>query len=223
MAAERASDLAYERVLERILDLRLPPGTFVNEQSLAADLGLGRMPVREALARLATDRLITVLPRRGTVVTPLGLTDVLDMFEAREAIECGVAHIAANRAGPEDLATLRSLISTADGRRDSVEYEEFLHADHEVHRFLVHMVGNPLLQDAADRLLLHSIRFWRSYWASRPPRIEAMMSHADLLRALESHDPEQAEKAMREHLRTSCQLVQHLFGPRTRPLPRQEI
>ena len=223
MAAERASDLAYEQVLERILNLRLPPGTFVNEQSLAVDLGLGRMPVREALARLATDRLITVLPRRGTVVTPLGLTDVLDMFEAREAIECGVAHIAANRAGPEDLATLRSLISTADGRRDSVEYEEFLHADHEVHRFLVHMVGNPLLQDAADRLLLHSIRFWRSYWASRPPRIEAMMSHADLLRALESHDPEQAEKAMRNHLRTSRQLVQNLFQPGPGPLLRQEI
>src|SRR3954470_12851187 len=131
MAAERASDLAYERVLERILSLRLPPGAVVNEQSLAADLGLGRMPVREALARLATDRLITVLPRRGTMVTPLGLSDVLDMFEAREAIECVVAHVAARRAGPQDLATLRSLISAADGRRGSVEYEEFLHADHE--------------------------------------------------------------------------------------------
>ena len=223
MAAERASDRAYERVLERILDLRLPPGTFVNEQALAADLGLGRMPVRESLARLATDRLITVLPRRGTVVTPLGLTDVLDMFEAREAIECGVAHIAATRARPEDLATLRTLISAADSGRDSVEYEKFLHADHEVHRFLVHMVGNPLLQDAADRLLLHSIRFWRSYWASRPPQIEAMMSHADLLAALEEHNPEQAEKAMRGHLRTSRQLVQSLFQDRTGPLFPQEI
>src|SRR5215210_3232388 len=181
MAAERASDLAYERILERILDLRLPPSAFVNEQALAADLGLGRVPVREALARLATDRFITVLARRGTLVTPLSLTDVLDMFEAREAIECGVAHIAATRAQPRDLATLRELVSAADRARESVEYEDFLRADHEVHTFLVHTVRNPLLQDAADRLLLHSVRFWRSYWAARPPRIEAMISHADLL------------------------------------------
>ena len=106
----RASDLAYAELRERILDLRLAPGSLVNELALAADLGMGRMPVREAIARLVTDRFITVLPRRGTVVTPVGLDDVLEMFEAREAIECGVAYIAASRATSEDLATLRELV-----------------------------------------------------------------------------------------------------------------
>ena len=113
--------------------------------------------------------------------------------------------------------------AAADSARASVDPEEFLRADHEVHTFLVHMVRNPLLQDAGDRLLLHSIRFWRGYWASKPPRIEAMMSHADLLAALERHDPERAEKAMREHLRTSRQLVQFLFQDRPGSLFRQEI
>jgi len=211
MAVARASDVAYERLLELILDLRLPPGTFLNEQSLASELEIGRMPVREALARLATDRFITVLPRRGTVVTPLALDDVLDMFEAREAIECGVAYIAATRARPADLETLRELIHAADRARDDLEYEQFLRDDHEVHRFLVHMVKNPLLQDAADRLLLHSLRFWRTYWSSRPAKLEAMLSHANLLAALESRDPTLAEKAMREHLQTSRHLVQQLF------------
>jgi DNA-binding GntR family transcriptional regulator len=211
MTAERASDVAYEQIRDRIVDLRLPPSTFINEQSLATDLGIGRMPVREALARLAIDRFITVLPRRGTVVTPLSIADVLDMFEARQAIECGVAYIAATRAQPEDLSTLREMITAADRARDNLEYEEFLRDDHEVHQFLVHMVRNPLLQDAADRLLLHSLRFWRSYWTTRPARVEAMMSHSDLLEALEDHDPERAEKAMRDHLLTSRQLVQSLF------------
>lgn len=207
----RASDLAYEEILHRIVDLRLPPSTFINEQSLATDLGIGRMPVREALARLASDRFITVLSRRGTVVTPLSIADILDMFEARQAIECGVAYIAATRAQPDDLATLREMITAADRARDSLEYEQFLRDDHEVHKFLVHMVRNPLLQDAADRLLLHSVRFWRSYWTTRPAHLEAMMSHSDLLAALEAHDPEHAEKAMRQHLQTSRQLVQSLF------------
>jgi DNA-binding GntR family transcriptional regulator len=207
----RASDLAYDELRERILDLRLPPGSVVYENALASDLGLGRMPVREAIARLVTDRFITVLPRRGTVVTPVGLDDVLDMFEAREAIECGVAHIVANRATAEDLATLRRLVEAADRARHGTDHEEFLRDDHAIHLFLVHMVRNPLLQDAADRLLLHNLRFWRMYWASRPAHHATMISHADLLVALEAHDPEHAEKTMREHLAASRQLLHASF------------
>lgn len=204
----RASDVAYEELRQRIIDLRLPPGVVVNENALAAELGMGRMPVREAIARLATDRFITVLPRRGTVVTPIGLDDVLDMFEAREAIECGVAHIVATRATADDLATLRKLVEAADRARDATHHEEFLRDDHAIHASLVHMVRNSLLQDAADRLLLHNLRFWRTYWASRPARQATMISHADLLAALEMHDPDGAEKAMRHHLVASRQLLQ---------------
>jgi DNA-binding GntR family transcriptional regulator len=169
------------------------------------------MPVREAIARLVTDRFITVLPRRGTVVTPVGLDDVLDMFEAREAIECGVAYIVANRATAEDLATLRRLVEAADRARSGTDHEAFLRDDHAIHGFLVHMVRNSLLQDAADRLLLHNLRFWRTYWASRPAQHATMISHASLLAALEARDAEQAEKAMREHLTASRQLLHASF------------
>ena len=211
MAQQRASDLAYHELRERIVDLRLPPGSMLNEHALAADLGLGRMPVREAIARLVTDRFIIVLPRRGTVVAPLGLEDVLDMFEAREAIECGVAHIVATRATAEDLATLRRLVDAADRARDGTDHEAYLSDDHEIHRFCVHMVRNTLLQDAADRLLLHNLRFWRTYWASRPAQHATMISHAGLLAALELRDADRAEQAMREHLAASRRLLQASF------------
>ncbi len=211
MGTERASDVAFGLLQAMILDLRLAPGAFLNEQSLADELGLGRMPVREALARLAKDRFVTILPRRGIVVTPLTLDDVLDMFEAREAIECGVAYIAATRATEQDLTTLRQLVETVNAARVTEDPEQFLMDDHAVHTFLVHMIKNPLLQDAADRLLLHSLRFWRLYWKNRQPKQEAMLSHSDLLAALESHDPSAAEKAMRSHLQSSRQLVQLLF------------
>lgn len=208
---ERASDRAFDAIQGMILDLRLAPGSFLNEKSLAEDLGLGRMPVREALARLATHKFVTILPRRGIVVTPLALDDVLDMFEAREAIECGVAYIAATRATDADLVTLRRLVATVDEARVTENPEQFLLDDHAVHTFLVHLIRNPLLQDAADLLLLHSLRFWRLYWTSRPPKQEAMLSHQGLLDALESKNPLAAELAMREHLQSSRQLVQLLF------------
>ena len=211
MAVERASDVAYAKLLEMILDLRIAPGAFVNETALAAELNLGRVPVREALARLVSDHLVTVLPRRGTVVTGLDLDDVLNMFAAREAIECGVAYIAATRATDEDLVQLRRLVERVDEDRAGADYERFLRDDHDVHMFLIDMVRNPLLKDAADRLLLHSMRFWRLYWKQRPLTPDAMLSHGDLLEALESRDPARSETAMRNHLQESRQLVQLLF------------
>ncbi|PKW26816.1 GntR family transcriptional regulator [Phycicoccus duodecadis] len=214
-ARPRASDVAYQEILDRILDMRLPPGAQVNEISLAEELGLSRMPVHEAVARLAVDRFVTVQPRRGSYVSALQVEDVLDMFEAREAIECGVAHIAARRASDADLAQLRALVQDAEQAREGFDHDRFLRDDLAIHQFLVHMVRNTLLQDAADRLLLHNVRFWRSYWASRPALEGSMISHEALLLALESRDAEGAERAMRQHIFTSLELVQAPFrGPR---------
>lgn len=210
-SSPRASDRAYALLLEMILDLRLPPGQVVNEAQLAHDIGFGRMPVREAIARLAADRFITVVPRRGTFVTAVSLEDVVDMFEAREAIECGVAYIAARRATDADLEQLRELVRAADQARSGDHSEEYLRDDHAIHAFLVRMASNGLLQDAAERLLQHNLRFWRSYWSTRATQHSSMLSHASLLAALERRDSEAAEDAMREHIRSSRELLQGVF------------
>jgi DNA-binding GntR family transcriptional regulator len=207
----RDSDAAYDILLDRIVDLSLPPGAILNEQSLADELEFGRTPVREALARLAVDRFVTILPRRGIIVAPITFEDVLAMFEARETIECGIAYIAATRVTEADLKDLRRLVATADEARLSGNSDRFLSADHAVHAFLIHMIKNPILQEAAERLLSHNLRFWRHYWRDRPARADAMLSHAKLIEAIESQDSRTAEEAMRYHLRASCQLVQLLF------------
>jgi DNA-binding GntR family transcriptional regulator len=205
------SDQAYERLLAMIVDLTLAPGAFLNEQALATQLDLGRTPVREALARLSQDRFVTILPRRGIVIAPLTFDDVLDMFEARETIECGIAFIAATHVTESDVLELKKLVAAANREREGGEAQSFLIADHAVHTFLVHMIRNPILQEAADRLLLHNLRFWRLYWSDRPARMETMLSHAELLSAIESRDSQTAEKAMRDYLQASLQLVKLLF------------
>jgi DNA-binding GntR family transcriptional regulator len=202
---------AYNELREMILDLRLPPGAVVNEQSLANELGYGRMPIHEAIARLAGERFITVLPRRGTVVTAFALQDVLDMFDARQAVEGGIAYLAASRATDVDLATLRKLVKSAGKARKGVHPDEFLAEDMEIHSYLARITKNSFLQDTADLLLLHNLRFWRSHWSTRPPQQHSMMSHEDLLHALEAREPEQAQEAMRAHIASSRQLLQSLF------------
>ena len=207
----RASDRAFALVQERILDLRLPPGTLIKEQALAEELELGRMPVREALARLASANFVTILPRRGSVVSVLSLDDIVSMFEAREAIECGVAFIVAQRATAADLAALRALVETANRAREAADHEGYLRDDYAIHAFLIKMVRNSWLQAAAENLLLHNLRFWRTYWASRPAQQTTMIPHGDLLEALEAHNPQAAEIAMRRHLDVSRHLLQASF------------
>src|SRR5205807_10150929 len=122
----RASDQAYELLRVMIIDLRLRPGMVVDELSLAAEIGLGRTPVHEAVARLVIDRLVTVLPRRGLMIAPIGLEQVREIFEAREAIECGNAYFAVQHATADDLKEFSRLVMAAENAREEPNVLHFL-------------------------------------------------------------------------------------------------
>ncbi len=82
------SDLAYERIKEMIITAKLPPGALLTEGELASQLGMGRMPVREAMQRLAQDDLVMIVPRKGSFVLPIQVEDLQKIFELRGALEC---------------------------------------------------------------------------------------------------------------------------------------
>ncbi|HEV3186904.1 MAG TPA: GntR family transcriptional regulator [Acidimicrobiales bacterium] len=207
----RASDVAYEQLREMILDLRLAPGEVLNELSLSARIGIGRMPVREALQRLASDRFVVALPRRGTVVSSMTMVDVAHLYEAREAVECGIARVVVRRITDEQIRELRSLVERADEARGVFDAERFLLDDLRIHRFVIGMMDNALLHNAADSLLLHNLRFWRSFFQTRLPQGDTMLSHRDLLAAFENRDGAAAEEATRAHIEGARQLLVTLF------------
>jgi DNA-binding GntR family transcriptional regulator len=194
-----------------IIDLRLKPGMMVDELSLAAEIGLGRTPVHEAVARLVIDRLVTVLPRRGLMIAPIGLEQVREIFEAREVIECGNAYFAVQHASDEELEELSRLVEAAEDAREETNVLRFLEDDQRIHRFLAHMVRNSFLQDAADRILLHNLRFWRFYFTTRRAQPGTLVSHRPLLVALTMRDAHEALEAMREHIHASRALLNEMF------------
>ncbi len=194
-----------------IIDLRLQPGMMVDELSLAAEIGLGRTPVHEAVARLVIDRLVTVLPRRGLMIAPIGLEQVREIFEAREAIECGNAYFAVQHASDEELEEFSHLVEAAEDAREETNVLRFLEDDQRIHRFLAHMVRNSFLQDAADRILLHNLRFWRFYFTTRRVQPGTLVSHRPLLAALNRRDALEAREAMRQHILASRALLNELF------------
>lgn len=207
----RASDLAYDHICEMIVDLRLEPASMVDEQSIAQSVGLGRMPVREALARLASDNLLRVLPRRGMMIAPIGLDTVLEIFEAREPIECGNAYLAAQHISEVELLEFRRLVAAADAARANARFQSYLEADGAVHRLLARSAHNSFLQDATLRILKHNLRLWNFYFTSRPASSGILMTHKPVLHALERREPEVARQAMRDHILTSRDHMRQIF------------
>src|SRR4051795_10593826 len=102
------ADRAYYAIRELIVTLELPPGSVVKEPELTQRLGIGRTPVREALRRLAQERLIEVFPRRGMLVTKVDVRDLARLCEVRAVLEPEAARLAAERAaGREHHASTR--------------------------------------------------------------------------------------------------------------------
>jgi DNA-binding GntR family transcriptional regulator len=209
--ALRASDIAYQQIRDMIISLRLQPGIMLDESSLGSEIGLGRTPVHEAVAHLVIDHLITVLPRRGLMIAPIGLEQVREIFEAREAIECANARFASINATTHEIADLRRLVEKAENAREETDALRFLEDDQLIHHFLAQCVHNAFLQDATDRILMHNLRFWRFYFATYRVEDKNLISHEALLCALEQRDAEKAARLMREHIQTSRALLNTLF------------
>src|SRR5213593_57100 len=97
-----------------IVSLELRPGAVIDERGLMERLGIGRTPTREALRRLAQERLVEVYPRRGMFVTSVEIRDLARLSEVRTVLESQAARLAAERATDQDRARLEALLAELD-------------------------------------------------------------------------------------------------------------
>src|SRR5918997_2824312 len=112
--AEQLADRAYFGLRDRIVDLRLPPGSTLREDELMSEMGVGRTPLREAVKRLALEHLVEVRPRRGTQVTDVRAQDIARFAEVRAELEAHAARLAAQRIGPEMREEAQELAAELD-------------------------------------------------------------------------------------------------------------
>src|SRR5919112_3346104 len=94
------ASLAYQQIKDRLILLDIRPGDPINDVGLAAELGVGRTPVREALKRLETDHLVVSYPRRGTFATVVDVTELGAISDVRQVLEPHAARRAAENASP---------------------------------------------------------------------------------------------------------------------------
>lgn len=179
------ADQAYDLLEARIVTLALPPGAVLSEAALRAELGLGRTPVREALQRLAADRLVRILPRRGMLVAGINLADHLALLDTRRVLDRLIAERAARNATAEQRTDLRQCATRLAAAAQAADLAAFLRQDQVADRLLAAAAQNPFAADAVRPLHTHCRRFWYAYRA-QGDLAHSASCHTDLLQAVVS-------------------------------------
>ena len=190
------ADQAYSKLEEMIVRLQLPPGAVVSEQALAERLGIGRTPIREALQRLARERLITVLPRRGIMVSEINVSTQLRLLEARREIERLLARSGAQRARPEQRTRFRAIADGMEAAARSGDDKAFLRLDQAFNLLVLEAAQNDFAAGAMMLMNGLSRRFWYIHYKEAADMPLTARLHAEIARAIADGERDKAGAAV---------------------------
>lgn len=198
----------YEALKERIVDQQFPPETRLNIDALAAELKVSPTPIREALARLAAERLVLSEPFKGySVSPPLTPSELDDLMHVRSLLETDAIRLAAVRIKRPDLLALeRILDELAAIQWPSSSFQTYQHSnqlDRRFHEIIVTAADNRFLLESYCSLNAHVqlARFYRQY--DTIAQQDTVEEHQAIYRALAAHDPIAAVQAVERHLKAA--------------------
>lgn len=186
------AEQAYQALEDKLVKLELAPGTVVSEGQLIQMTGLGRTPVREAMQRLAQQELFRVMPRRGLLVTPVSLPDILHVLEARKPLERVIVYRAALNARDEQRGALAAIAREFATAHD--DFEAFIRLDIALGGLLDDCSANAYASAAAAPLRSHCRRFWY-FHRPRMQLSDAISAQSKMARLVARRDTVGAQKA----------------------------
>jgi DNA-binding GntR family transcriptional regulator len=185
------SEQAYRNLRDQLIMLEIRPGDAINDSALAASLGIGRTPVREALKRLESDHLVVSYPRRGTFATRVDFTELADISEIRQLLEPLAARRAARNASAPMRARLRDLAADiALSQPSNSDQHDLMRFDIAVHRQIYAAAGNSHLEDVLIRYDNLATRIWCLVLDKIPSVAGHITEHVNLLHAISDGDGE---------------------------------
>lgn len=209
------AEQAYVRLLEEIIRGDLPPGALVREEDLAERFGFGRTPIREALQRLKYEGYLTILPRRGTLVSDVSITDLAAIYEIRVRLESWAARLAAERVTDPDRAQAQILIAELGELSHTSDYDALLATDRKIHRFVYRCSKNPYLASNLDHYHNVSLRILhmtlRRFPALTPMLDEVVHDQRAILEAICRGDADTAEEVATSHIRRFEQQIRQVI------------
>ena len=196
------ADKAYLAIRDQLIMLEIEPGEPIDDDLLAKSLGMGRTPVREALKRLESDRLVVSYSRRGTFATGMDIADLAHVSEIRVQLEPLAARRAAERAPRAtrtELADLAARVQEIDIARTG--HAELMRWDLTVHRAIYRAANNPHLEDVLIRYDNLATRIHCMFLDRLTTTdMHVVAEHVALLRAIAAGEADRADVLAREHV-----------------------
>lgn len=197
-----AGEHVYEHLRDAILSGRLRGGQRIDQDVVARQLGVSRMPVREAIRRLDSEGFVTNRPNRGALVTALGPDEMLELFEMRSALEALAVSLALPRIDAAVMAELEDRVRRM--RRAEARIGAWIEIHETLHDAITRLAGRPRLAAAIRNLRQAAAPYLRLYLSAYRYAEMPGFEHETLLEAIRSGDPATAADAMREHVMSAA-------------------
>lgn len=197
-ARNRMSDWVYTELSEAIRSLELPPGMKLSEPTLAARLEVSRVPVREAIGRLADQRLVTVVPQVGTRVAPILMREVESACFIRSSLEAGALRQAIGRE-PTDTHELRGILDANRASFEAGDAAGFFDTDEQLHQTVFRLAGVPEVWDVVRGVKVHLDRLRHLHLPHALSDADILDEHEQIIEALENRDARGGEEVIHRH------------------------
>lgn len=200
---------AYEHIKNLIIEGKLLPGDIIDEKKLSSELSISRTPVHEALSQLSQDGFLTIMPRRGTIVSHISIQDVRDVYEMRKLIEPQALKLALPNIDKKKLEEFKDIYKGKKKVRD-------LDPDASFHNYLASCTHNKLLIKCIEDLMVKSARIRTLSSKKVNERLEGSYSeHIAIIDYLVKGDAAKAEDAMLSHLKKSEEGYKNIYSSST--------
>lgn len=198
--AAKNSDIVYRDLRRDIISMRLVPGAAINEKELTQRYGISRTPVREAVLRLAEDRLIDVVPKSGTFVARIPLSMIREALVARRALEAVTVREATGKASESQLMELRAIIQRQREKAEAGDEAGFHKADDDFHAAIAAAGRLAGIWDMIQQIRIQIERYRRLTLPQLGRMLKVVGEHEAVLDAMARRDADEAVERMAYHL-----------------------
>lgn len=196
-------ELVVEKLRNRILNGKLPPGTQLRQEALAEELGVSRIPLREAFRLLSSEGLVELQPHRGAFVSLLSAAEVVELFQLRRRIEPWLIEEAADNISHAALDKAEELIEVMN----TCKAEDWGHLNWQLHEMIYIAADKPTALAILKTLHDKSERYFRFQIVNAPIRHQSRQEHMQLIEACRKRDGKKAYKVMEHHIEEAAQQI----------------
>lgn len=212
-----AVELVVEALRDRILSGVIAPGSALRQELFAEELGVSRLPVREAIRQLSAEGLIDMIPHRGAYVSMLSRTEVQEFFDIRMRLEPWLLRVAVHQKDDRDLDAAAQVVS----QMDEAAPEQWGRLNWQLHECLYRAAQRPAALAMVRALHEKSERYFRFQVVNAPIRRQAHEEHMALISLARQGQPEKAEAALERHIAEAADqilaIVDHLLDSSASP------